>query len=261
MVEMILRFKIHKLINIFSIFVMFVSCEQTSLQSILCGDNRRYWEYEDDDGQRFPIYFLFDNNGRWLSLEQDEKGNVKNFVLSNCQTYNEKWSLHDDSILYLGWNCKGYIVQSYCDSCVLLKQGEKLFRMRSIDNLQDAVQRHTKRYRNIQDSIMSIYYEIIVDSTIQQGRNFLVLGTAFNGEKKTITFNKEEGCTLYPHKKDSLIKKKNWVLINKVTEDSVFLYNYFISSRNCTLLKSSCGLKKSFKPNTDGVFIQPGRGL
>lgn len=255
-----LHLKILKLIIIFSIVVMFMSCEQTSLSSTLCGDNIRYWEYEEEDNQRFPIYFLFDKNGRWLPLEQDEQGNVKKYVLS-CQIYNEKWSLQDDSILYLGWNSKGYTVQRYSDSCVLLKQGERIFKMRSIDNLQDAVQWHTKRYRSILDSIMSINYEIIVDSMIQQGQNYYVLGTAFNGEKKYITLNKEEGCTLDPHKNDSLIKKKNWVLINKVTADSVFLYNYFISSRNCFLLKSSCDIKNCFMPNTDGVFVLPGRGI
>ena len=237
--------------------VLFISCEQTSLSNTLCGGNMRYWEYEDDaDTQSFPIYFLFDSNGKWLPLKQDELGNIKKYVLSKCLTYNEKWSLKDDSILYLGWNNEGYAIKSYCDSCVLLKQGEKMFKLRSVNDFQDAVKKNAKRYQEIQDSIKNIYYEIIVDSTIKQGNHYLVLGTDFHGVKITITFNNEEMCTLAPHRKDSLIKKKNWVLINKVTEDSVFLYNYFISSRNCSLWNSAGGLRSRFKPNIDGVFVE-----
>ena len=249
-------FKILKLLNFFSMVVIIISCEQSSLSSILCGGNIRYWEYVGDEDLRFPIYFLFDENERWIPLYQDEQGNIKKYVLSDCLTYNEKWSLQDDSILYLGWNNKGYAVKFYSDSCVLLKQGEKMFKLRSVNDFQDAVKKNAKRYQEIQDSIKNIYYEIIVDSTIKQGNHYLVLGTNFYGEKKTIMFNQEEICTIAPHKKDSLIKKKNWVLINKITEDSVFLYNYFISSRSCSLLNSTDGLRTSFKPNIDGVLVK-----
>ena len=227
---------------------------EPSLSNILCGGDIRYWEYVDDD-YRFPIYFLFDSNGRWLPLEQDEQGNIKKYVLSDCLTYHEKWSLQDDSLLYLGWNNKGYAIKSYCDSCILLKQGGKLFKLRSIDDFQDAVKKNAKHYQENLDSIMNMYYEIIVDSTIKQGNNYLVLGTNLYGEKKTIIFTQEEICTIAPHHKDSLIKRKNWVLINKVTEDSVYLYNYFITSRNCFLWNSAGGLKTSFKPNIDGVLV------
>lgn len=256
MVEMKLLFNILKLSNLFSIVVIIISCEQSSLSSILCGGNIRYWEYVGDEDLRFPIYFLFDTNGRWIPLYQDEQGNIKKYSLSVCHIYDEKWSLQDDSILYLGWNNKGYAIKNYCDSCILLKQRGKLFKLRSVNDFQDAVKKNAKRYQEIQDSIKNIHYEIIVDSTIKQGNYYLVLGTNFYGEKNNITFNEEEICTLAPHKKDSLIKKKNWVLLNKVTEDSVFLYSYFISSRDCSLLKSDGDLRKCFKTNIDGVFVK-----
>ena len=238
------------------LIVIIISCEQSSLSSILCGGNNRYWEYVGDEDLRFPIYFLFDTNGKWLALTQDEQGNIEKYSLSDCHIYDEKWSLQDDSILYLGWNNKGYAIKNYCDSCVLLKQGEKMFKLRSVDDFQDAVKKNAKRYQEIQDSIKNIHYEIIVDTTIKQGNYYLVSGTNFEGEKINITFNEKEICTLAPHKKDSLIKRKNWVLMNKVTEDSVFLYGYFISSRDCSLLKSDGDLRKCFKPNIDGVFVK-----
>lgn len=256
MVEMKSLFKIVKPLNIICLVAILISCEQVSLSNILCGNNIRYWEYEDDDYHKFPIYFLFDMNGRWYPLEQDEQGNVKKYNLSDCIRYNEKWSLQDDSILYLGWSNKGYIIQSYCDSLILLKQGDKLFKMRGVNAFQDAVQKNTKRYHEILDSIKNINYEIIVDSMIRRGNIFLVLGTTFYGEKTTLAFNKEDGRTLNLHKKDSLIKKRNWGLINKINGDSVSLYNYFISSRDCSLLKRACGLKKNFKSNIDGVFVE-----
>ena len=255
MVEMKSLFNNLKLLSFIGIVVIIISCERSSLSSILCGGNIRYWEYVDDEDLRFPIYFLFDTNGRWTPLYQDEQGNIGKYVLSDCLIYHEKWSLQDDSILYLGWNDKGYAIKSYCDSFVLLKQGENLFKLKSVNDFQDAVRKNAKRYQEINDSIKDIYYEIIVDSTIKQGNHYLVLGTSFYGEKKNITFRKEEMSTIAPHKKDSLIKKKNWVLINKVTEDSVFLYNYFISSRNCSLWNSAGGLRTSFKPNIDGVLV------
>ena len=256
MVEMKLFFNILKLLNLFSIVVIIISCEQSSLSSILCGGNIRYWEYVGDEDLRFPIYFLFDTNGRWIPLYQDEQGNIKKYSLSVCHIYDEKWSLQDDSILYLGWNNKGYAIKNYCDSCILLKQRGKLFKLRSVNDFQDAVKKNAKRYQEIKDSIKNIHYEMIVDSTIKHRNYYLVLGTSFYGENINITFRKEEMYTIAPHKKDTLIKKKNWVLINKVTEDSVFLYNYFISSRNCSLWNSSSGLKTSFKPNIDGVLVK-----
>ena len=249
-------FNIHKLIYFFSIVMIIISCEQTSLSSILCGGNIRYWEYVGDEDLRFPVYFLFDINGKWMPLYQDEQGNIEKYGLSVCSIYDEKWSLQDDSILYLGWNNKGYTINYYCDSCILLKQDEKMIKLRSVNVFQDAVKKNAKRYQEINDSIKNIYYEIIVDSTIKQRNYYLVLGTNFYGERKKITFRKEEMCTIAPHKKDLLIKKKNWVLINKVTEDSVFLYNYFISSRNSSLWNSACGLRTSFKPNIDGVLVK-----
>lgn len=256
MVEMKSLFNILKLLNFISIVMIIISCEQFSLSNILCGGNIRYWEYVDDENLRFPIYFVFDMKGKWIPLYQDEQGNIEKYVLSDCLIYDERWSLQDDSILYLGWNNKGYAIMSYCDTCILLKQGDNLFKLRSVNDFQDTVKKNAKRYQEIQDSIKNIYYEIIVDSTIKQGNYYLVLGTNFYGEKKTITFNKEEICTLAPHKNDSLIKKKNWVLINKVTGDSIFLYNYFISSRNCSLWNSAGGLRTSFKPNIDGVLVK-----
>ena len=256
MEEMRLRFNIHHLIGIISIFVTTTSCDEASLSGILCGDSKRYWEYLEDDYQRFPLYFLFETNGRWLPLQQDEQGDIKKYVISPCQRYKEKWSLQDDSILYLGWEDKGYAIKSYSDSCILLKQGEKLYKLRSIGDFQDAVKKNAKRYQEILDSIMNIHYEIIVDSTTKHGNYYLVSGTDYYGKKQTITFNKEEICTIAPHRKDTLIKKKNWVLINKVTEDSIFLYDYAANSRNFYFLNAAGGLKSSFKPNMDGVLVK-----
>lgn len=256
MVQMKFRFNIFILLSSFCLVMVIISCEQTSLSNILCDGNIGYWEYVDDNEGRFPIYFLFDTKGRWVPLEQDEFGNINKYVISHCERYKEKWSLQGDSILYLGWDNKGYSIKSYCDSCVMLKQGENFYELRRIHDLQDAVNKNAKSYQEMKDSIMNMHYEIIVDSMIKQGDNFLVLGTSFIGEKEKITFSIEEISTLSPHRNDSLIKRKNWILINKVTEDSVFLYVYFISSRNYSLLDIESGLRTSYKQNVDGVLVK-----
>lgn len=68
-----------------------VSYPGPSLSSIICGDGKRYWEYGDEK-ERFPIYLLFEKNGKWLPFEQDEKGNVKQHIIP-CYRYKESWSV------------------------------------------------------------------------------------------------------------------------------------------------------------------------
>lgn len=97
MVEMKLFFK---LISILYLVVMIVSCERPSLSKIICGDDKRYWEYV-DESEKFPLYLLFEKNGKWLPFEQDDKGNLTQYYNPHVR-YNESWSVVSDSVLYMG---------------------------------------------------------------------------------------------------------------------------------------------------------------
>jgi hypothetical protein len=251
MVEMKLFFK---LISILYLVVMIVSCERPSLSKIICGDDKRYWEYV-DESEKFPLYLLFEKNGKWLPFEQDDKGNLTQYYNPHVR-YNESWSVVSDSVLYMGGDREGYTVQSYSDSCILLYKGGKVkIELRAIDNFQDFVRKSTKHYQERLDSIMNISYRIIVDSTDKQNNRLTVWGRNQNGEKMSIAYTVVEGDPIKLNKNDSIIKQKNWILVNRVTQDSVSLYCYSVTSRNCFLLKHISGLKKEFKPNRDGVLV------
>ena len=102
MVETKSLFNNLKLLSFIGIVVIIISCERSSLSSILCGGNIRYWEYVDDEDLRFPIYFLFDTNGRWTPLYQDEQGNIGkyNFPIQKQRPEDVLSSLIRDHLRY-----------------------------------------------------------------------------------------------------------------------------------------------------------------
>lgn len=227
-----------KLLCLLVLLIIMASCGRTSFTDVLCGDDVRYWEYEDNDYSLFPLYFLFDKNGRWLPLEQDEEGNIKEHVLSNCVKWNKGWSSPNNSILYLGWDNIGYNIQSYCDSCIILKQNDKVLKLRAVNNIQATTSKYATQYKERMDSIKNVNYEIIVDSVHEHNGIFLVYGTTHRGNKTVITYTDAEGRLMNIRKGDDLIKKKDWVLLSKMTNDTIYLYRYFVTSRNCSLIET-----------------------
>ena len=90
------------IIKLLLIALLLVSCRNNNVKEILTGDRYRYWYNESDAILNLPLYFIFNKDGQLQVKSQDERGRLQDFVFSHDVEWDHRWSIKNDTLLYMG---------------------------------------------------------------------------------------------------------------------------------------------------------------
>ena len=99
---------------------------------------------------------------------------------------------------------------------------------------------HAKR-KNIIDSIQCINYDIRIDRICPNGNNYILKDIS-----SSVEISKADMNITTPQRGDRLVKEKNYVLLNRITNDSIYLYRYTVLGEHPVLSILQSGEKKNF---------------
>ena len=141
------------IIKLLLISSLLVSCRNNNVKEILTGDRYRYWYNESDAILNLPLYFIFNKDGQLQVKSQDERGRLQDFVFSHDVEWDHRWSIKNDTLLYMGLYDNYFVISRYNDSIVTLTQNNQNIVLHAIRDPRMFIQNiHAKR-KNIIDSI------------------------------------------------------------------------------------------------------------
>lgn len=128
----------------FAIFISiaFISCKKSNAE-IICDGNCCFWKTKFDEHDTWFKYYYFDKNGKWAIYEENDSGKIHKLSNLGCEVWEEKWSLHNDTLLNLGG--EEYAIKNIQDSMMVISIDNTLYKLYKIDkcgntfkNLQEA---------------------------------------------------------------------------------------------------------------------------
>lgn len=229
------------IIKLLLISSLLVSCRNNNVKEILTGDRYRYWYNESDTILNLPLYFIFNKDGQLQVKSQDERGRLQDFVFSHDVEWDHRWSIKNDTLLYMGLYDNYFVISRYNDSMVILTQNNQNIVLHAIRDPRMFIQNiHAKR-KNIIDSIQCINYDIRIDRICPNGNNYILKDIS-----SSVEISKADMNIIAPQRGDRLVKEKNYVLLNRITNDSIYLYRYTVSGEHPILSILQSGEKKNF---------------
>lgn len=132
-----------------------------------------------------------------------------------------------------------FVISRYNDSIVTLTQNNQNIVLHAIRDPRMFIQNiHAKR-KNIIDSIQCINYDIRIDRICPNGNNYILKDIS-----SSVEISKADMNIITPQRGDRLVKEKNYVLLNRITNDSIYLYRYTVSGEHPVLSILQSGEKE-----------------
>lgn len=213
-----------------TLILLFYSCK-SDIKLFLTNGNNRTWYYSNNI-DNLPIFFTFYSNGKLQVTKEDIYGHLSDFSISDCVEWKKEWFIKDDTLLYLGlYPDEVFQIKKQDETTLSLENQNRKIILQAIKHLKSFAKKKHERRKMIVDSLYKIHYKIKVDTMIPSGNYIFLYGdTTFS--KEFVRFTQAEKEVINPQKGDILIKKKNWILLNKVTPDTLCLYVYSINMNN-----------------------------
>lgn len=212
------------------LLVLLCSCDSDhDLKTLLTKGENRSWYYSNNTAN-LPIYFTFYKTGELQVSEQDIDGHLHDFSFAEDLIWKKEWFIKDDSLLYIGLYGVFYRVTIQNESTLILEHQNDRIVLQAIENLDSFAQQKHNHRKILIDSLYKIHYNMIVETLHSEGNYVVVSGkNTISGTKEHIRLTKQENDILNLQKGEILEKKKNMILLNKFTTDTVFLYTYEIN--------------------------------
>ena len=209
-----------------SMFLILCSC-QKDIKTFLTNGESRSWYYANNN-HNLPVYYTFYSNGQLQVTEEDIDGGLSDFSIARDVVWKRKWMIKDDTLLYIGLYREFFRITKQDESTLRLENKNRKIILQAINNIESFAKKKYERRKEICDSLYNIHYKIKVDTLISIGNHMYLFGdTSFS--KEFLKLTKAESEVIKPQKGDILIKKKKYILLNKVTPNTIYLYVYNIN--------------------------------
>lgn len=77
---------------LFPLTLMCCSCTKPCYKDLICGRDHKYWSFKRDAGSRYPTYYFFDRNNKWIWYDSDGHGKLVRETARDVIWY-DKWNL------------------------------------------------------------------------------------------------------------------------------------------------------------------------
>lgn len=213
------------------LLLLLCSCD-SDLKTLLTKGDNRSWYYSNNT-TNLPIYFTFYKTGQLQVSEQDIDGHLHEFSFAEDLIWKKEWFIKGDSLLYIGLYGIFFSVTIQNESTLILENQNDRIVLQAIENLESFAQQKHNHRKILIDSLYQIHYNIIVETLHSEDDYIVVSGkNTISGTEEHIRLTKQEKNVLNLQKGEILVKKKNFILLNKVATDTVLLYTYEINQND-----------------------------
>lgn len=224
------------------------------LKDVITGIDSRYWSFRLDDCDRYPTYYLFDRQGGVTQYSQNDDGKLTISGIGCEEVEYKDWKLKGDT-LYIGVGA--YRIVSFNDSTIVAQDENSLvITFHRVDDIKKYAQSQSLALKRNMEKIKNISYDFVVSSCKRTDTDCSFIGKDNEGKPFSVKFGLDEDVVFHISKGDTLVKKKGYVLMNVVKDDSVVIASFWQCQDKLYCFPLGYDSKCQLHKDSSGVWIK-----